>query len=429
MRKLVPLFHWTYRKQKRICGKLFACLLVLTMQTVYVKLSGAPWDIVLNFLLLCTGLVLVCDSNIIISKYTLYIICISIALFMLIPLCHMFFLNGTSVNYSALILITMMCTVLFTICVIYISSVGIKRFLDEIADVIVFFTTTSLFLYFVGQVFHIIKPTNVVSFEWGGRQTTNSYFYLLFTPQAQTAYHSFKNGRFTGIFTEAPMCAFVLCAALIIILFVSDRTVCLSSVVILCIGIYATVSTTGYIVALLSLGAYVFMLKPASKQMQYARILLSSILFVVLLYVVFSLYQEKTHADVGSVSIRSNNYENAILNFYASPIYGLGFKSDAIGVTGGNTSVYSSVLQQGGLLFACWYFTPMLLSILKAIRIGVWRYAIALTLYAVLMYATVVTYTGFSIAIVAVCWVALIPAKEKTSSATHRMKISVAQQR
>lgn len=403
--------------KKSYLEKVFAVLLVITMQTVYMKLYNGIWDLILNGLLILVGLLLVVkNGKLYIPLVLMKRMFMSVMLFLLIPVFHIIFLQHIGVNYSAMLLISVLCTVLFFICVLYFNNNAgrIKVFMDNLSDAVFGITLLSLILYFVGQVFHLIPPTNTVKLSWGSVFETNSYFNLLFTPQAHGAYHSFKNGRFSGIYTEPPMCAFMLCISLINTLFVSERKVTLLRIIVICVAIYVTVSTTGYIIALLAVGFYVFLQKPKPLLLRTVKVIVSGLAAATLAYIVISLYQRKMVTDIQSVAIRSNNFESAIRYFMSSPIFGYGFKSDTLGITGGDTSVLSQVLQHGGILFALWYFLPIIKAFLRFIYNKEWKYAAATTLYGVMIYVTIITYTGLSIAFVAVFFtIAGLPLEKK----------------
>jgi hypothetical protein len=214
-----------YKNRNGILERGFAALTVVTMQTVYMKFQSSQISLSLSILLVMVVFMLVCKYGIRnVNQNLLFWLCASDTIFLLIPLCHMFFLPSYSINYSALMLITVLFTVFFTLCVLYFSNGEgvIRTFFDNVADTVVAITLISVFLYFIGQTLHIIHPTNSVTITWGGIREIDSYFYLLFTPQG-LPYHSFQNGRFTGIFAEAPMNAFMLCLALVVTLLISKK--------------------------------------------------------------------------------------------------------------------------------------------------------------------------------------------------------------
>ena len=391
---------------RRYLAYLFAFLLIITMQTVYVKIYNTSWDVVLNAFLVLVSMVLVArDGRLIVEPLTAKVICVQAVIFTLIPVLQLLFLG--SVNFQALFLVSALCIVLFSVCVIYIREIGIRFFLDDLASLIYVVTVISFVLYLFGQVLHIIHPSGSITIEWGGARVIDNYYFLLFVPQGES-YHAFVNGRYSGIYTEPPMCAYMICVALIIMLFISEKKIKYGRIVLLCVAVFFTVSTTGWIVCTLCIGFHLLFLKPKTKLCSSIRMVFIPILIIAAIYTVISLYQRKQVSDVGSVSVRNDNFVSAIDNFFDSPLFGLGFKSDAIGVTQGNTSVISNVLQQGGFLFFVWYFLPIICSFILFVLRKKWRYVIATGLYMMLLYATVVTYTAFSIAMIAVFTVVLI---------------------
>lgn len=75
--------------------KIFALLLVLTMQTIYVKFYNSAWDIILNALLVFVGLMLVLKNGVLhISTGLLQRILTAWGVFLLIPICHVLFLGN-----------------------------------------------------------------------------------------------------------------------------------------------------------------------------------------------------------------------------------------------------------------------------------------------------------------------------------------------
>lgn len=379
--------------------KIYAILLVLTMQTVYVKVSGSHLDLVFNCLLVGVGILYIILNN----KYHYDFHLISYAIiygcsFVLLPIFHILLLK--QINYSAETVITFQYISVFIISVFIICADGIVILLSDIADAIFVTTIISLIFYFLGQNFHILKPIGNININWGGMQSIPNYFYLCFAAQGNS-YHSFRNGRFTGIYTEAPMCAFMISFALIVYLLIKDCRYRLFRVIVLCIGVYCAASTTGWIISILTIVAYLFFWQPDSKYMLYLKFLPIIIISLSAGIFVWGLYISKLNADVASIDIRNNNFSSAIIDFKSSPFIGHGFKSDAIGITGGNTSVYSSVLQQGGIFFILWYMLPVIISIILLIKFRKWKICAAIALYLLMLYSTVVTYTSLSVALIA----------------------------
>lgn len=386
---------------------LFALLLILTMQTIYVKLVGVRFDLLLNFLFVLVGVFsLWLNRENRVGKESIMILATQVLLFLTIPLCHFIFLRHQGLNYSATILVVLQMLLSLTICTLHIFSIGVIPFLESLENAIFYLTCISFPLYIFGQVLRLIPPSNTVTYKWGGLRQTSSYFYLNFNAQG-SAYHSFQNGRFTGIFTEAPMCAFVLCVGLIICLFIIRKKLFLHTAV-LSTAIYFTASTTGWIISILAFFCFFALHKEKNKYTRLLKYIVAFILMVLASRLTLYLFDLKQQSDITSVSIRNNNFLSAIEDFTNSPIFGFGFKSDAIGVTGGNTSAISVVLQQGGILFFIWYFAPIIISICQSVYYKQYNVLFALGLYTLLLFTTVVTYTSLSVAIIVCCVIFVI---------------------
>ena len=387
--------------------RVFAWLTILTMQTVYMKISNSIVDLLLSGALVVVGVLMISEDGKVRYKFLVVKnLLINILTFLSIPMMQILFVTH-EFNYNAMLLIVVLCTVLFSVGVLYFSQNkdSIENYLENFTDAVCFITVCSLILYLTGQVFHMIAPTSKVTIDWGGRISVDSYFWLLFTPQAHSGYHSFRAGRFTGIFTEAPMCSFVLCCALIQILFVSKKKIIYWKFAVLLIAIYVSVSTTGYIIATAAIALYILQKKSRSVFLRKLKIVAIPFALGISCFVVYRLYTQKALLDVASVRIRDQNFNNAMQHFLRSPLWGNGFKSDTVGSTGGDTSVLSQVLQNGGILFAIWYFSPIIVVLRRYIKEKNWNYSIAILLYIAMLYVTVVTYTPLSILIVSLFFV------------------------
>lgn len=102
-------------------------------------------------------------------------ISISGLLFTSIPVLQILFLRK-AINFSALLLIVILFVGFFSVCCICVYHLGIKRILDNVADVMFVITCIGLVLYFTGQVLHIVKPLGRIVYSWGGAHVASSWF-------------------------------------------------------------------------------------------------------------------------------------------------------------------------------------------------------------------------------------------------------------
>ena len=101
-----------------------------------------------------------------------------------------------------------------------------------------------------------------------------------------------------------------------------------------------------------------------------------------------------------SYQIRQLNSQTAWDNFFNNPIIGLGFKSDSIGVGGGNTSTITQSFQEGGIIFGLIYFIPIVAVGFKSLLKKQYNILFFTIVYLILLYPTVMTYTQLSIIMV-----------------------------
>lgn len=387
----------------RILQRLFALLTVISMQTVYTKQVGKNFELyfIIFSILILLSLIFLKYNEVSINKKIFNVMFFSNTLLFCTLGFRLFF--AMDINLKANVMIVLLFTIFFDLTLIYFSTgkSSILLFIKDTSLMIFILAVISLFFFIFAQNLGIISPNKSVQIAWGGNHEISSWFGIHFNPQG-TSYNGFIHGRNTGIFVEAPQYAFMLCYALISELFINKKTSSVR-VFILLLTIYTIVSTTGIIVMLLSLGAKLYIYKPKNRFLKYLKGVLGPLLVIFLFLIVFGIYKEKTNFG-NSAAIRSNNNKVAWMNFLKSPLIGMGFKSDALGISGGNTSTLTQVLQEGGLLFFVYYFYPFLSSWLFFYRRKKFSQGLFISLYFVLLIPTVMTYTQFSVVMVAMMY-------------------------
>lgn len=387
----------------RILQRLFALLTVISMQTVYTKQVGKNFELYFTIvsMLFLLSLIVIKYNEVSISKDMFNVMFFSNTLLFCTLGFRLFF--AMDINLKANVSIVLLFTIFFDLILIYFSTgkSSILLFIKDTSLVIFILAVISLFFFIFAQNLGIISPNKTIQIVWGGNQEISSWFGIHFNPQG-SSYNGFIHGRNTGIFVEPPQYAFMLCYALISELFINKKK-SIIRVLILLVTIYTTVSTTGIIVTLLSLGAKLYIYKPKNKFLKYLKWFLSPLLVILLFLMIFGIYKEKMNFG-NSAAIRSNNNKVAWMNFLKSPLIGMGFKSDALGIGGGNTSTLTQVLQEGGLLFFVYYFYPFLKSFLYFCKRKRVSLVLFISLYFVLLIPTVMTYTQFSVVMVAIMY-------------------------
>ncbi len=386
--------------------KIFAFLVVITMQTIYMKLANSNLNLFLSASCIVLLLILIlAKKKLKVEKRFLYQILLLDVVFLCIPLGQI--LTNDELNLSATFLIVVLYTVYFPLCALwfYGNKGSVKRFAVNFSDVMYVITAITLVLYVVGQWLNLISPTGSVVSTWNG-STPDTYFYLLFTPQS-ISYNGFKQGRFSGMFAEPSLCAFMMCIALMIELFLEKKKISFFRIFILLVAMYVTVSMKGYMITLSILCLFVVTYKFKSSLVNKIKFLLSGVIVVVCGIGLVMLYQYKVVRNPNSVAARISKLTSSFSAFWNNPLTGNGFKSDAIGVTGGDTSVFSQVLQQGGLFFIGWYFYPYYAILIRLLKKRWFKCFWCIIIYLALIFVSTVTYTVFSVTVIAILWVLL----------------------
>lgn len=388
----------------RIFQQLLALLIVISMQTVYTKQVINN----LEFFFIALSSVIVCiilffNRNKIKLKKKTFVLMIFSNIPFFIVLGYRMITNLEATNVKANLMIVILFTVFFDLMILYFDNIqnSINYFFKDTSNVIAFLALISLFFFVFAQNSKFIAPTNQILIDWGGQRQITSWYGFHFNPQG-SSYKQFIYGRNTGIFSEAPQFAFMLCYALIVELFLKEKF-SFKKIIILMIAIYTTASTTGAIILIIAIGFKFYLYRPRSKGLQYLKKIVLPIGLITIVFLVIDIYIEKTNFG-NSASIRNNNIQIAIYNFMQSPIIGMGFKADTIDIGGGNTSTITQVIQEGGLAFFTFYFSAFIPPIIFAFNkknINILAYVL---IYLLLLAPTVMTYTQFSVVMVAIMY-------------------------
>ena len=381
---------------------LFALLTIISMQSVYAKMLFTPSLDMLMFgsnSIVLVLLILMRKDKLYLNKVTIKrMLAIILAMILLLTYRIIFFKN--SINLSSSIIVTILFTFFLSMVLLYfdIDQLNLKYFFADILKVVVFLAGMSLFFFFFGQTLRLLPQLPRVRIDWGGIKSINNWFFLHFDAQGDW-YKGFANGRNTGIYSEAPQFAFVLCLGLAIEMFLKKRTNYLSASLI-AVAVYTTLSTTGQIILLLIILLKLVTIQSKSKWFDLSKKVGIGVSGLVVAYLVRDIYVEKMGFGE-SYRIREINSSNAWNNFFKNPIFGIGFKSDELGLSTGNTSTFTQVLQEGGLLFVLVYFSGTVRILLTSFFNKNFDMLFFVGCYVLLLYPTVMTYTQLSVTLVA----------------------------
>lgn len=195
--------------------------------------------------------------------------------------------------------------------------------LKKISQIMTGIAIISLFMYFCGYALEIIKPTGTVNLSWGGQHQIKSYFNIFFLAQKGRIFGKATVQRNTGVFVEAPMYSLLLTIALAIELFLKKEKINLKKVIVICITIVTTISSTGIVVMLVEIALKFLYNKESRKTNNWAKIILLPVMIAIVVSVASNLLETKSTTD--SYTARADDYVSTLKSFIAKPILGHGF--------------------------------------------------------------------------------------------------------
>lgn len=269
----------------------------------------------------------------------------------------------------------------------------IKHFIS----VCCFIATFSLFFWILAVIGVPMNSTLYISWASKYYQPIKGFWGLFYFSQGFTTFLGFYLPRNTAIFTEAPMCSFVFCLALILDMFIGkDYKKCRLSAreIVLILGIISTTSTTGIMIVILTLVANLF----RSVKINPLVIALGAMFSVVVLYILWQIFLVKTTENSGSVSIRIDDLNAGIKAWLRHPLFGNGLENtlaylpfiQGYRVVDGGNSGFSSgalhILMTGGLFYFMWVFLIPFLKMFGTSR----SYLFLATIFFIMLINTVI---------------------------------------
>lgn len=209
----------------------------------------------------------------------------------------------------------------------------------------------SMFFFFFGTLLNVFPSTGSVSFDWGYDVTAPNYYFLYFQSQPL---------RNTGCFTEGPMHNFCLCLSLLVEVFFK-RKKNKGTIFLLVAAIISTVSTTGFIMLILTICT--FLLLHRNTSVRYKKIMFF-IMFVGCISAALGInwiIEEKLSSH--SFASRSENIVTLYRQWMDSPWLGIGFGKSF----GGSNSLFA-ILADGGIHLFLIYFISFIVIPLLYLR-------------------------------------------------------------
>ena len=201
-----------------------------------------------------------------------------------------------------------------------------QKLYEIIENIIIVIAVVSLGFWLVGSILGIIQPSGIEYTIWsstdGSEVPINTYYHLYFETQYQRFFDT-AIMRNSAIFTEAPMCSFMFCFALIVELFKKKKynvKIC----ILLLISIVTCISTTGYVVAIIAIFMK-YLISNAGKNTT-ASVIKLAIAPVALIAIVLTMeYVFESKLQTTSGSLRVDDFAAGFKAWMLHPIMGNGY--------------------------------------------------------------------------------------------------------
>ncbi|MDO0824926.1 O-antigen ligase family protein [Desulfosporosinus nitroreducens] len=241
--------------------------------------------------------------------------------------------------------------------------------LYRIADIILLLSVVSIILWYLGSISGIFNTNSGVIIQWGSEKMVYGYWGMQYNLQYDTTF-GIQFYRNSSIFCEAPMFNLWLNIALATEIFLKKK-VSRIRVIILCVAILTTMSTTGIIFCILCFGLNYW--NNIEKRKRKMRYVLYSTLFILIPVAIIAI-QNVMELKAGTLSfaMRMQDYIAGVRVWIENPIFGCGlgnltplyqYSYALAGNIGYSNSVFA-VLATGGIWMSVLYYVPLFAMVL-----------------------------------------------------------------
>ena len=318
------------------------------------------------------------------NKYTLILfLCVFSVLFLLEGSYH---LKGNTILIGIGYFFSMLCLlvigdfkywgflfsvfVAFLLFLFYLSNYdNVMQTLEAFTNVMVTICAISLFFFLFGSCLGWIQPSAFYSHdivEWGV-QDYKTYYHLYVEGQTIQAF-GYSGIRNTAVFVEGPMLAYPLSFAIYYELFLREKGMRKSALIVMAITMITSFSTTGYLVLVIIVALALY---EGMKPSRFKRYILPFFGIVIVAGVLYYILDDKFSKGTVSTSIRTDDIMGCVRCFLKNPIFGVGFENMEALVefrnlqraTLGLSTGLGGIFAYGGILWGVWYTVPYLMAI------------------------------------------------------------------
>ena len=282
-----------------------------------------------------------------------------------------------------------------------------QHLLLKFSNLVVALAVISLFFWIFGSTLGVIPSTAIIPNSWGHAKFIPTYYGIYFETQEAVASAGAESMiRNSGIFNEAPMHNMILCTALAVELCIR-QTKSIKRIILLIFTIITTISTTGFIFMflLLSIKSY----QAFASRYKLQMLLLIPLLFMVALFFVGEILDNKKETGEGSYNSRGADVVKCIEVGFEHPISGVGvfFKSEENSSEsrsfGYSNSLFGTFAHGGLYLVSLYIIALLVMPVLIYWRTGNLSFMLFMLSYFLLFTFTVSQYKVLTLFMVSYC--------------------------
>lgn len=279
----------------------------------------------------------------------------------------------------------------------------LKNYIRKFSNIVYIIACTSLLFFIAGSLLHIIKPTNVVTINWGEEERKiNSYCNVYFESQ-----YTISNGKYKirncGISAEGPMYSILLIIALGYELLLNKKRK--SNIIILLLTILTSLSTAGILLAACMILAITirYLINVINKGKKIKKKLFKIMSIILIISVIFiSLIALWDKMQSPSFLIRLNDWVVSFKSLKNNPVFGNGYHNYNVifniqGINGqtiqGQSSSVANILSEGGIWLLILYTLPYVYVVYKELKSKHANEALFFIIYGLLFFSVIYTYT------------------------------------
>ena len=335
---------------------------------------------------------------------------------------------------------------LFTYLYLKICNKEGNDFLYAFSDIVFVIAVISLFFWFFGSTLGIISTDESIIVSFGEPFESPSYLGIYFEHQTVDIFGIKNVIRNQGIFCEGPLYAACVSLALCVEIYMRPwkRTVVNSGsfiqkirqfnilkVAVFYVTLITTLTTTGYIVAVVTFISMFFLYPIRWKNILKYKIIFGIVLFIVAAILISFIIIKKS--DSMSFRIRIDDCLACLKAWITSPIFGVGamntenileYISEFRAFNYGLSSGLGNVFAQGGIIFLIIYIVPLLYWIVNAIRNRNWWMVFFPIVFIMIFVLTLIDHITLTMSILAVGYANII-VKGKSSMFYFPKKIKI----